>query len=971
MEFNFAEFKKLAESKDPSKPEIQYLRAVFDDTMSEDDKLAIILNKSEEYSGDTTTISYYTLVQYAADIDNIELLELLLENGAKKLIDYVISREVSDYSNIHRSALEGVIGMVDLLLSKGVDVNIKICKGALVLHYLVQESKIEKLEKLLSCLDFDLNEQDMYGLTPVQYAVCAGNSKMAELLFEHGSRSDGIDFSERNLLHHAAWGADQDTLELVLNKGNFDLHSIDIFGNTPLHYAARSGNIEIIKYFLSNGGAKDINLSNHKGCTPLYYAVFHGDKEILELLLENGAIINAPDNEGITPLAGAVLTGNLEAAKFLLEKGAIFSPELITDENLTILHLAAVSHNKEMIEFVLANIGNKHINTLDKFAQTALYYVLKESSFTLSLIIPLMEGIESHIKYLDPRNGENHEHNRYLWIHNEAYPPFKCHLDNTKELVELLLENGASVNPEGGCIYTTPLYLALLLNDTAVVETLLNAGADVNVINELNESHLYRVLSKNLAAVKALVEKGITDNNLNASMGCLLLHIAVKEKDLSIIERLLNAGVNINSTVNHNKQTALHIAVEVGDINIIRYLLSKDANLNVRDEQGQLPLHYATQADVINILLAHGADINAVIRKEEVGISFDLLMPQEGKNILHKIAALKGDHVEIIELLLEKGIDIYARDKEGRQAIHEAVRIGNIEIIKLLLQRGLDINSVDSANNTPMHVLLGDYFNYFPDISADEYRLYFRKLLDLLLEKGANIHALDNKKNTPLHMAAERGKLDAIEWLIEKGAEIDALDEQGRTPLFQAVTWGEIPAAEFLFAKRSNINIKTIDGHTIFHYALFYYGEYKEKMLKWVFAQEANVSINDANNDGQTPVLISAAYGKKLLGFLVENGADLDMVDKRGCTIYHYAIEDQNWLGGSTVRDPISSVKWLLEQNTRVTINTPDNQGVTPLHLAVNQNTIQIAEFLVNNGGVSEEPLSLTGDNAGISNDIE
>ena len=83
---------------------------------------------------------------------------------------------------------------------------------------------------------------------------------------------------------------------------------------TPLLYAIKTGNNDAARYFLSYKDT-DINKANNNGQTPLFYAAYSGNTTIAKDLLELGADYNKADNKGITPLAAAQKRGNKETAR--------------------------------------------------------------------------------------------------------------------------------------------------------------------------------------------------------------------------------------------------------------------------------------------------------------------------------------------------------------------------------------------------------------------------------------------------------------------------------------------------------------------------------------------------------------------------------------------------------------------------------------------------------------------------------
>ena len=75
---------------------------------------------------------------------------------------------------------------------------------------------------------------------------------------------------------------------------------------TALHYAAKGGCLEVVK-FLAEEGA-DINAIKHKRWTVLHSATYEGNLEIIRFLLEKGANPNIKDTNGKNPRDIAILS---------------------------------------------------------------------------------------------------------------------------------------------------------------------------------------------------------------------------------------------------------------------------------------------------------------------------------------------------------------------------------------------------------------------------------------------------------------------------------------------------------------------------------------------------------------------------------------------------------------------------------------------------------------------------------------
>jgi ankyrin repeat protein len=103
-------------------------------------------------------------------------------------------------------------------------------------------------------------------------------------------------------------------------------------GATPLHYAARSGRLEVIDLMLSNvsGQVSNVHATTERainsgfgmGETALHMAATHGHVSVCSAILDAGALIDATTSEGWTPLLFAAQAGHMTTVDFLVARGA-------------------------------------------------------------------------------------------------------------------------------------------------------------------------------------------------------------------------------------------------------------------------------------------------------------------------------------------------------------------------------------------------------------------------------------------------------------------------------------------------------------------------------------------------------------------------------------------------------------------------------------------------------------------------
>jgi ankyrin repeat protein len=193
--------------------------------------------------------------------------------------------------------------------------------------------------------------------------------------------------------------------------------------------------------------------------------------------------------------------------------------------------------------------------------------------------------------------------------------------------------------------------------------------------------------------------------------------------------------------------------------------------------RGNPPLHVAAfeglEAKVLQ-LLEDGADINA--RGTTWGSAF--------------AAAAAGGRGNIVELLLEKGVDVNAATfSDGGTALQAAAEGGHLEVVERLLEKGADVDAAaaDVSGRTVLQAAAGGGH---------------LEVVEWLLEKGADINAAaaDDYGRTALQAAAGGGHLEVVERLLEKGADVNAAAaaNRGRTALQAAAEGGRLEVVERL-----------------------------------------------------------------------------------------------------------------------------------------------------------------------------
>jgi hypothetical protein len=140
-----------------------------------------------------------------------------------------------------------------------------------------------------------------------------------------------------------------------------------------------------------------------------------------------------------------------------------------------------------------------------------------------------------------------------------------------------------------------------------------------------------------------------------------------------------------------------------------------------------------------------------------------------------------GD-VEILDMFLERGVDVEGADADGWRPVHAAATAGHVACLARLIQHGAALEPNDPPSGTTLLHLAA--------------RNIHIEMLDFLLDQcRLPPSATDDKGWTPLHIAASLGLAPVIRRLVAAGSEIEARLPYGWTPLHVAIENRQAEAA--------------------------------------------------------------------------------------------------------------------------------------------------------------------------------
>jgi hypothetical protein len=180
---------------------------------------------------------------------------------------------------------------------------------------------------------------------------------------------------------------------------------------------------------------------------------------------------------------------------------------------------------------------------------------------------------------------------------------------------------------------------------------------------------------------KHLVVKHPQDVNAWGGRHHSPLAAALHNRHFHVAELLHQQGA-VLELASYNNRTLL---VE-GQLDAVQWLIEHGANVNLQQNNGR-----ASSREVVGIPRKHSGTVNATTAQDH------------GGSPLHLASA--NNHFKTMQLLIQHGADVNARDNGSSTPLHLASRWGGAESVQLLILHGADVNARDEEDSTPLHLV--------------------------------------------------------------------------------------------------------------------------------------------------------------------------------------------------------------------------------------------------------------------------
>ncbi|XP_063290647.1 poly [ADP-ribose] polymerase tankyrase-2 isoform X2 [Pelobates fuscus] len=670
----------------------------------------------------------------ACSFGHAEVVNLLLRRGADPN-----ARDNWNYTPLHEAAIKGKIDVCIVLLQHGADPTIRntdsrtaldlsdpSAKAVLTGEYkkdeLLESARSGNEEKMMALLTpLNVNSHASDGRkdgtavfssspqgspaksTPLHLAAGYNRVKIVQLLLQHGADVHAKDKGDLVPLHNACSYGHYEVTELLVKHGAC-VNAMDLWQFTPLHEAASKNRVEVCSLLLSYGA--DPNMPNCHNKNAIDLAPTPQLKERLSYEFKGHSLLQAAREADLARIkkhlslemvnfkhpqtnetalhcaAASPYPKRKQVCELLMRKGANVN-EKTKDSFLTPLHVASDKAHNDVVEVLVKHEAK--VNALDNLGQTCLHRAAHcghlqtcrlllnsgcdPATVSLQGFTALQMGNESVQQLLQEGTPfSNTDADRQLLEAAKAGD-----LDTVVKLCTPQTVNCRDI--EGR--HSTPLHFAAGYNRVAVVEYLLQQGADVHA-----------------------KDKG----------GLVPLHNACSYGHYEVTELLVKHGAVIN-VADLWKFTPLHEAAAKGKYEICKLLLQHGADSTKKNRDGNTPLDLVKDGDTdIQDLLRGDASLLDAAKKGCLARVKKLCTTEnvncrdtQGRHSAPLHLAAGYNNLEVAEYLLQNGADVNAQDKGGLIPLHNAASYGHVDVAALLIKFNACVNAIDKWAFTPLH----------------------------------------------------------------------------------------------------------------------------------------------------------------------------------------------------------------------------------------------------------------------------
>ena len=550
----------------------------------------------------------------------------------------------------------------------------------------------------------------------------------------------------------------------------------------PLFWTAKYKANEIAKLLLENGA--DVNANSPSGIPVLYEILQRrGSEDVVLQILDKKPDLTACSRQGQNVLTLALSSSaSVKTIERLLEMGV--DPAKKNGSGQSAVMVAIQNRRADVFDLLFTNVdlkavdikGNSLLMNACQFGAQSIALRLIKRTVAEKIDIDARNKAQQTALHIASRYGQT-------------------------TVMEKLLDAGASVDSVDGS-NNTPLVFAVHAFKPNPLELLLNRGADVKQLYDINFSSVFNK-NRNSYTLKVLFANGFKASEIEPA------------KQYSILATAINTFQGRGAATGR-----------ASNVEILSILFENGFDPNVvggtGPDQGKLPIDRAIAKGLVPVteFLARRTDLEKSKSKPEFLLEWACdnnaeqlagklleLKPvlanatfSSGRSAL--LAAAESGYTGLVNKLIASDANVNGSFEDGNSPLLIASAGGHGETVAALLKAGADANAADETGQTALHMACGS--------SSVQ-------VVNVLIEAGANINASTKTKRTPLHVAAWNGATECVAAILaakSSDVKIDVQDSDGWTPLHKAAFRGHVSVVTLLVKAGADKTVTTKAGMT-------------------------------------------------------------------------------------------------------------------------------------------------------------
>jgi ankyrin repeat protein len=407
-----------------------------------------------------------------------------------------------------------------------------------------------------------------------------------------------------------------------------------------------------------------------------------------------------------------------------------------------------------------------------------------------------------------------------------------------------------------------------------------------------------------VVAMERLIELGadhLAECDMPGHPGKTVVQVALINNSTAVYNLMFDSRLFDSSLTDSEGSTLLHTAVSCeSSLMMVESMVHGGADVFAKGIGGRTPIAY------------FGGPSTKVRRAEEIMKKILSSERRERKHPSIIVCAAEGGQFDLVRTLLRFEVSVDTQREDGCTALMTAVSGGHLDIVKAILEASPDLHIQDERGQTVLHYCVRS------EKMEECMRLMFANL------KGASVcNTPDKDGKTPLHVASEANSEVYVKLLLEYGAEAHIEDKHNKTPFDSATDPSVVEIIRSAYVSVNSLQMqinrlmtegqpelaislleKTHLGEILSYrnswgMGLSHIAAYRGwlEVIRWLVSNGADISVRDKK--GRTPLHWAAGYGVlPAVELLVREGADCEARDEMGRTPFKLAVEARqviNW----------------------------------------------------------------------------